>query len=815
MFTNLTLRQKLLLGAAVTALLVTLVSVIALHGFRKIDAADTALYESDTKPLGVLVPLTEKFQRVRGTLKDVMLETTASGRNAKIAHVRELAEQQDSLAKVFDASPIADTTRRTMAVFTQRNAAFQRLMETALDLAGRGRETEATALILGAVRDSGLAAQDALTKVTAVTISHAKAESDANTVLANHTVTLMFGGAGLCILFSILSGWLLARAVTRPVQAMAKAADRVAAGDLAVDVSHESADEIGQLASSFRSLIATQGRLTGEITRLIEAARAGRLTERADAERFEGSYRDLCAGVNTMLDETLRPMQEGVRVMQRIAGGDLTVVVTGEYRGDHELIKTNLNGTIAVLRRLVDETTRLIEAARGGRLTERAEVEHFEGAYKELCRGINTMLDETLRPIQEGTAVMQRISRGDLSITVNGDYRGDHELIKTHLNGTIGVLQQLIKETARLIAAAQAGRLGERADAAQFDGAYRELCQGINAMLDAVAQPLREGSEVLTRVAGRDLTTRMSTGYVGEYAAIAESINAMTVDLSAAIAGIAGNATSLAGAAEELAAVSSQMSSNAEETSAQSKVVSTASEEVSANVTTVAAGAEEMSASITEIAKNAAEAARVAQEAVAVAAGTDATVAKLGISSAEIGQVVKVISSIAQQTNLLALNATIEAARAGEAGKGFSVVANEVKNLSVQTAQATGDIAQKIEAIQNDANSAIQAIAQIRAIVQQISGIQVTIAGAVEEQAATTAEMGRNASEAARGVQEISRNVTGVATAATSTTEGASHAQTASRELARMASELQSLVQRFRYEATMAERAAVRETAEV
>ncbi|MDH5671900.1 MAG: methyl-accepting chemotaxis protein [Myxococcales bacterium] len=249
--------------------------------------------------------------------------------------------------------------------------------------------------------------------------------------------------------------------------------------------------------------------------------------------------------------------------------------------------------------------------------------------------------------------------------------------------------------------------------------------------------------------------------------------------------------TALATSSEELLAVSQQMASNAEETSAQANVVSAASEQVSRNVQTVAAGMEQLGASIKEIAQNASDASGVATTGVELAERTNATVAKLGESSTEIGKVIKVITSIAQQTNLLALNATIEAARAGEAGKGFAVVANEVKELAKETATASEDISQKIEAIQGDTNGAVEAIAQINEIVKQINDIQVTIATAVEEQTATASDISRNISEAARGSAEIAENITAVADAAQSTTTGAADCQRAAEELNRMAAELQ------------------------
>jgi methyl-accepting chemotaxis protein len=213
----------------------------------------------------------------------------------------------------------------------------------------------------------------------------------------------------------------------------------------------------------------------------------------------------------------------------------------------------------------------------------------------------------------------------------------------------------------------------------------------------------------------------------------------------------------------------------------------------------VSTATDELSARIREIASSAAEATRVAESAVEATSATEATMSRLGESSQKIGEVVKLINTIAQQTNLLALNATIEAARAGEAGRGFAVVAHEVKELANATSKATGEISQRIDAIQGDTKQARTAISKIGEIVHQISDIQSTIAVAVEEQTATTKEIARTLAETAQGSTEIVSTISRVTQCASETSVGAQNSMQSAESLSKMADGLSKLVSAFRY----------------
>jgi methyl-accepting chemotaxis protein len=323
-----------------------------------------------------------------------------------------------------------------------------------------------------------------------------------------------------------------------------------------------------------------------------------------------------------------------------------------------------------------------------------------------------------------------------------------------------------------------------------------------------------------------DLTMRLSVSSKDEVGELANWFNVFIDKLQGLIKDISGGVETLSSSSAELSAISKQMTQGIQDVSDKSTTVSAAAEEMNANMANVAAAmeqsatntnmvakaAEEMSATIGDIAKNTEKARGTSDEAANKAASTSAKIDELGNAANSIGKVVETITEISEQVNLLALNATIEAARAGEAGKGFAVVANEIKELAKQTAEASGDIKEKIEGIQGTTDTTVGQIAEISQVITDVNDVVATIATAVEEQSAATKEIAENVSQASTGIQEvnesvnqsstvsneISEDIAGVSTSMDEMSNSSSQVNLSAQELSKLSESLKQMVDQFK-----------------
>lgn len=378
-------------------------------------------------------------------------------------------------------------------------------------------------------------------------------------------------------------------------------------------------------------------------------------------------------------------------------------------------------------------------------------------------------------PIHMLTAVMSRLSNGDLEIAVPSVERGDEV---GRMARAVEIFREAGLAKRQLEAEAEQGRMLTEDERRRREAHSLAETQKLECAMETLAT-------ALDRLSEGDVGHRIETPLAGSLDKIRLDFNQSADRLEEALRAVGGNAAAIRTGAEQIRVATSDLAKRTEMQAASVEETAAAIEEITTAVKDANQRANEAGELVERTRKQAERSGAVVEQ-------TIGAMSEIETSSDAIGEIIGVIDEIAFQTNLLALNAGVEAARAGDAGKGFAVVAQEVRELAQRSAGAAREIKTLIT------SSADQVKTGVRLVGETGSALH-TIVAEVQEISRHVSAIVEAAREQSIGLQEISMAVNQMDQGAQQNAAMVEESSAACHGLAGETAALNELLSKFRF----------------
>ncbi|MEA1973044.1 MAG: cache domain-containing protein, partial [Candidatus Cloacimonadota bacterium] len=261
-----------------------------------------------------------------------------------------------------------------------------------------------------------------------------------------------------------------------------------------------------------------------QINNIVDDIVNGKLDTRGDVDNIMIDFKEVAVGINSLIDAFVAPINMMAEYVDRISKGDPPPLITDDYKGDFNEVKSNLNGLIEVMTSLISETEVLIQSTKDGKLDTRGNADKFIGDWSTMVGGINELIDAILTPVNDALEAIANQAKGEF-IPMEKTYNGDFEEIKQNVNAVTNTLISINGQFEELNEAASNGKLDFRGRPDEYKGAYKKIVEIVNSALDALINPLNMTAEYIDRISKGDIPPLITDEYYGDFNEIKNNVN--------------------------------------------------------------------------------------------------------------------------------------------------------------------------------------------------------------------------------------------------------------------------------------------------
>lgn len=224
--------------------------------------------------------------------------------------------------------------------------------------------------------------------------------------------------------------------------------------------------------------------------------------------RREDEIGDLMHAVNILKEN----FSEQAHTVAQLSEGDFDVEV--KTLSDQDKLGKSIIEIQNSLKLLSGDIKLLSVAAYNGELSTRVDETKHNGTYNKIVKGFNSAFDHLTAPINEGAKILGKMSQGDLSVRMTGNYNGDHEIIKKSINHLADSFETIIKQVKDSVELTKSSAL-------QISSSSEEMAAGAqqqSSQTEEVASAIEQMSKTALETASNSSIASNAARDAGEYA---------------------------------------------------------------------------------------------------------------------------------------------------------------------------------------------------------------------------------------------------------------------------------------------------------
>lgn len=433
-FYNMKIGMKLIISFVIVAIISGIVGLIGIININKMNDYDDVLYENMTVPLSEVSQISSLFQRARVNARDLILLENPSDIQESYEKVKEFLDEMNTYAESFKKTITQEEEKVAFQDYLNAYQEYKEELDQLLALSLENNDDEALAFVKGENQETSDDLRFAIEKMVELKIKGANNQADSNTATANKSTVTMIAIILLAMLVAITLGIFISNSISKPVQKIGKAADKIADGDLDVYIDIDTKEEIGQLANSFNKMAHNLNDLILNINLAAEQVSAGSTqvsdssillsqgaTEQAATiEQLTASLEEIASQTRLNADNSNQANSIAEVAQNNAVEGKLKMKEMLNSMEEINQSSNNISKIIKVIDEIAFQTNILalnaaVEAARAGQhgkgfAVVAEEVRNLAARSASAAKETTEMIEDSIKNVKAGTAIAKQTS---------------------------------------------------------------------------------------------------------------------------------------------------------------------------------------------------------------------------------------------------------------------------------------------------------------------------------------------------------------------------------------------------------------------